>query len=127
MEAMKPVKVYSSAERIEADMLVMALKDNHISAYRQGVGSGGYLDIYSGNSVFGEEIFVDEADVQAAKKIIEGIVGKEASEESRYSADQEAGGEESSVRTWTSVRIFALLAAIFLIAAIIFSITTNFL
>lgn len=127
MEAMKPVKVYSSAERIEADMLVMALKDNHISAYRQGVGSGGYLDIYSGNSVFGEEIFVDEADVQAAKKIIEGIVGKEASEESRYSADQEAGGEESSVRTWTPVRIFALLAAIFLIAAIIFSITTNFL
>lgn len=127
MEAMKPVKVYSSAERIEADMLVMALKDNHISAYRQGVGSGGYLDIYSGNSVFGEEIFVDEADVQAAKKIIEGIVGKEASEESRYSADQETGGEESSVRTWTSVRIFALLAAIFLIAAIIFSITTNFL
>lgn len=127
MEAMKPVKVYSSAERIEADMLVMALKDNHISAYRQGVGSGGYLDIYSGNSVFGEEIFVDEADVQAAKKIIEGIVGKEASEESRYSADQEAGGEESSVRTWTPIRIFALLAAIFLIAAIIFSITTNFL
>lgn len=127
MEAMKPVKVYSSAERIEADMLVMALKDNHISAYRQGVGSGGYLDIYSGNSVFGEEIFVDEADVQAAKEIIEGIVGKEASEESRYSADQEAGGEESSVRTWTPVRIFVLLAAIFLIAAIVFSITTNFL
>lgn len=127
MEAMKPVKVYSSAERIEADMLVMALKDNHISAYRQGVGSGGYLDIYSGNSVFGEEIFVDEADVQAAKEIIEGIVGKEAPEESRYSADQKAGGEESSVRTWTPVRIFVLLAAIFLIAAIIFSITTNFL
>lgn len=127
MEAMKPVKVYSSAERIEADMLVMALKDNHISAYRQGVGSGGYLDIYSGNSVFGEEIFVDEADVQAAKEIIEGIVGKEAPEESRDSADQKAGGEESSVRTWTPVRIFALLAAIFLIAAIIFSITTNFL
>lgn len=127
MEAMKPVKVYSSAERIEADMLVMALKDNHISAYRQGVGSGGYLDIYSGNSVFGEEIFVDEADVQAAKEIIEGIVGKEASEESRYSTDQEAGGDESSVRTWEPVRIFVLLAAIFLIAAIIFSITTNFL
>lgn len=127
MEAMKPVKVYSSAERIEADMLVMALKDNHISAYRQGVGSGGYLDIYSGNSVFGEEIFVDEADVQAAKEIIEGIVGKEAPEESRYSADQKAGGEKSSVRTWTPVRIFVLLAAIFLIAAIIFSITTNFL
>ena len=127
MEAMKPVKVYSSAERIEADMLVMALKDNHISAYRQGVGSGGYLDIYSGNSVFGEEIFVDEADVQAAKEIIEGIVGKEAPEESRYSTDQEAGGEESSVRTWTPIRIFALLAAISLIAAIIFSITTNFL
>lgn len=127
MEAMKPVKVYSSAERIEADMLVMALKDNHISAYRQGVGSGGYLDIYSGNSVFGEEIFVDEADVQAAKEIIEGIVGKEAPEESRYSTDQEAGGDESSVRTWAPVRIFVLLAAIFLIAAIIFSITTNFL
>ncbi len=127
MEAMKPVKVYSSAERIEADMLVMALKDNHISAYRQGVGSGGYLDICSGNSVFGEEIFVDEADVQAAKEIIEGIVGKEASEESRYSADHEAGGEESSARTWTPVRIFALLAAISLIAFIIFSITTTIL
>lgn len=127
MEAMKPVKIYSSAERIEADMLVMALKDNHISAYRQGVGSGGYLDIYSGNSMFGEEIFVDEADVQAAKEIIEGIVGKGVSEENRYSAEKEAGGEESSVRTWTPVRIFALLAAISLLGFIIFSIAVYLL
>lgn len=75
MEAMKRKKVHTSADKIEADMLVEALKNNHISAYRQGCGSGGYMDIYAGNSIFGEEIYVDEQDASAAAEIIEEITG----------------------------------------------------
>lgn len=118
MEAMKPVKVYSSAKRIEAEMLLDVLKNNHIPAYRQGVGSGGYLDICSGHSVFGEEIYVDEGDVQAAKALIEEFVGDRQGD----SAKKEQTGSGTA---WTPVRICSLLAAVFLIISLIFSMVTS--
>lgn len=122
MEAMKPIKVYSSAERIEADMLVEALKNNKISAYRQGVGSGAYMDICSGYSVFGEEIYVDEADVQAAKEIIHEIVGNVEAESGENSEQPGIGRVGDLEKMKSPVRIFALLAAAFLILSVIFSI-----
>lgn len=119
MEAMKPVKVYSSAKRVEADMLVEVLRNSGISAYRQGVGSGGYLDICSGYSVFGENIFVDERDEQTAKELIEEIVEEGEVAESGFEA--EPAGAEASGKTGKPVRLFALLAAILLILSLIFS------
>ena len=59
-KSMKPVKVWSCGDRIQADMIIEALNSEGIPAYSQSEGSGDYMNIYMGNSVFGEKIFVDE-------------------------------------------------------------------
>lgn len=73
MKGMKPVKVYSCSDRVQADMLTEALKREGIPAYAESKGSGDYLNIYMGTSVFGETIYVDENDADRAKEIIEGM------------------------------------------------------
>lgn len=80
MEEIKVVKVYSAADRIEADTMVELLKANGIPAYRQAVGGGGYMDIYAGNSIYGEDIYVGSPDKAEAERII-GEVTAEADEE----------------------------------------------
>lgn len=75
-ESMKRTKVYQAYDRIQAEMILGALENNQIAAYRQGIGSGGYMDVLAGNSIFGEDIYVDEADVQKAKEIIESITAE---------------------------------------------------
>ena len=75
MKGMKPVKVYSCADRLQADMLTEALRREGIPAYAESKGSGDYLNIYMGISVFGEMIYVDESDVARAKKIIKDMTG----------------------------------------------------
>ena len=41
MKGMKPIKIYSCADRIQADMIVEALNENGIPAYTESQGSGG--------------------------------------------------------------------------------------
>ena len=43
MKGMKPVKVYSCADRVQADMLTEALRREGIPAYAESKGSGDYL------------------------------------------------------------------------------------
>lgn len=74
MKGMKETNVYVARDRIEAEILVDILNKNGIPAYRQGLGVAGILDIYAGNSTFGEEIYVDETDVNAALELITGVV-----------------------------------------------------
>lgn len=82
MDGMKAVKVYSVQDRITAEMLLDILDQAGISAYRQGVGSGGIMDIYAGNSMFGEDIYVDEGDAERAYEIIEGFEAPVSEDES---------------------------------------------
>lgn len=126
MKAMNPVKVYSCAERVEADMLITALENNKIPAYRQGVGSGGYMDIYSGNSIFGENIFVDEEDVKAAREVIESIVGEipDLDETGENKNGQDCVAEPVK-KAWSPVRIFAVIGLLVIIVSYIFSVITS--
>lgn len=77
VKAMKPVKIYSAPNQIDAEMLLEILDNNGIIAYRQGVGGGAIIDIYGGNSTLGEDIFVDEKDAENARELIESIVYEE--------------------------------------------------
>ena len=74
MENQKAIKVYTAKDRLEAEMLIDVLKENDIPAYRQGIGSAGIMDIYGGNSTFGEDIFVNEKNVDKALELIKGVV-----------------------------------------------------
>lgn len=60
------VRLCSVGDRIQAEMLLEILCKNGIPAYRQG----GVMDIYAGNSIDGEEIYVRGADFQKAQEIL---------------------------------------------------------
>lgn len=74
METMKRVKIYSAYEKYQAEIILGILRNNNIPCYRQGVGLGGYMDIYAGNSLFGEDIYVDEQDAERALELIQATV-----------------------------------------------------
>lgn len=70
LDAMHPVKLASFSEGLQADMLEGLLKDLGIPVLRRKLGSGGYMQAYMGFSVFGEELYVDEADYERAKEVL---------------------------------------------------------
>ena len=60
MEGMKPVKIFSCADRVDADMITETLNDRGIPAYSESKGSGDYMNIYMGTSMFGNDIYVND-------------------------------------------------------------------
>lgn len=120
MKGMKPVKVYSCADRLQADMLTEALRREGIPAYAESKGSGDYLNIYMGISVFGEMIYVDESDVARAKKIIKDMTGTDidataSSTEQEQTLQFSGKSAEKITRKLLAVRIVSLIAALFLL------------
>lgn len=86
---MKVTKVCTARDRIEAEMILDILAQHNISAFRQGMASGGVMDIYAGNSIYGEAIYADESVVEEARdlvlNIIEGAQDTEDDEEDNKS------------------------------------------
>ena len=74
MEGMKVTKGCTARDKVEAEMILDILGQHNIQAFRQGIASGGLMDIYTGNSIFGEDIFADESDVEAARELIWNII-----------------------------------------------------
>ena len=70
VEAMKPVKLISTSNSIEADMIVDILESNGIPCMKEQRGTGSYMNIAYGFSVYGTEIFVDAADYDRALELI---------------------------------------------------------
>lgn len=112
MQGMKPVKVHSCSDRVQADMLIEALKREGISAYAESKGSGDYLNIYMGTSVFGESLYVDENDADRAKEIIESMTQAD-SDVADTIEDQEPVPARQDKKILV-VRIISLIAALFL-------------
>jgi len=73
VEAMKPVKLISVASTIEADMIIYLLENNGIQSIKKQEGTGSYMNIYYGFSIYGAEIYVDEQDFQEASELINEI------------------------------------------------------
>ena len=117
MDAMKPVKVYSCAKRFQADMIIEALKSEGIPAYSQSDGSGEYMEIYIGTSLFGENIYVDENDARRAEEIIRGITLP--ADDSEDLSDSSAIPDAAKDRRMPVVRIIPLIAAILFIIGVV--------
>ena len=120
MKGMKPVKVYSCADRVQADMLTEALRREGIPAYAESKGSGDYLNIYMGTSVFGETIYVDENDAARAKEIIKDMTGADmdatvSPTEQEQTSQFSGKSAEKITRKLLAVRIVSLIAALFLL------------
>lgn len=119
MRGMKPVKIYSCTDRVSADMIVGALQEAGIDAYRQSQGSGDYMDLYMGTSVFGEDVYVDEENAAFAKEIIAGITLPAA--ENGSASPEDAPDAEQCRRNQRPVRIACLICAAILISFVVFS------
>lgn len=117
MDAMKPVKVYSCAKRFQADMIIEALKSEGIPAYSQSDGSGEYMEIYMGTSLFGENIYVDENDAHRAEEIIRGITLP--ADDNEDLSDSSAIPDAAKDRRMPIVRIISLIAAILFIIGVV--------
>ena len=114
---MKPVKVYSCAKRFQADMIIEALKSEGIPAYSQSDGSGEYMEIYMGTSLFGENIYVDENDARRAEEIIRGITLP--ADDNEDLSDSSAIPDAAKDRRMPVVRIISLIAAILFIIGVV--------
>lgn len=111
MHGMKPSKIYSCSDRVQADMLIEALKREGIPAYAESKGSGDYLNIYMGTSVFGETIYVDEGDAERAKEIIESMTQTDSSTDTVEDKGSVPARPDKKILV---VRIISLIAALFL-------------
>lgn len=121
MNAMKPVKVYSCAKRFQADMLIEALNEEGIPAYSQDDGSGEYMEIYMGTSLFGEDIYVDESDAARAEEIIKGMTLP--ADDTQQTAESDEPAAVSEGNRMSAAKIICLIAAIlFILAAVVPSI-----
>lgn len=72
--------VYNARDEIEANMILECLKQADIEGYAQGNGSGEYMKIVQGFSVFGQDIYVEDEDADKAKAIIDGIISSQEEE-----------------------------------------------
>ena len=117
MNAMKPVKVYSCAKRFQADMIVEALKNEGIPAYSQSDGSGEYMEIYMGTSLFGEDIYVDESDAARAEEIIKGMTLP--ADDTQQTAESDEPAAVSEGNRMSAAKIICLIAAILFIIGIL--------
>lgn len=139
VEAMKPVKVASAANSTEAGLIMNLLRNNGIQCFKKDNGIGGYMNIYYGFSVYGEEIYVDESDFDKASEIVKELSPVQAQESDLEDAgeaedteeieqaedvdgkdDQEEAlnKEEDSYQNYPFYRSPQTLARIFLIGAI---------
>ena len=66
----KMIKIYNAQDAIEAEEIVALLKENGIAAYSQIASGGVAAHSMSGFSLYGVDIFVDEADAEKAKRLL---------------------------------------------------------
>ena len=69
----KAVKMYTAPDNLQAEMILEVLEKNGIPGYKRDLGAAGIMNLYTGNSTFGEEIFVAEEDVPKAAELLEGM------------------------------------------------------
>lgn len=89
----KPVKLCSVGSRMEAEMMIDILKQNQIPSYRKPIGSAEVMDIYAGNSMFGEDIFVNQDDVDRAKEVAGDLFQNKNEKRSEAQQNQSSKGK----------------------------------
>ncbi len=69
----KVVKIYTAEDNLQADMILDTLKNNGVPAYKIDEGAGGFMNMYAGSSMLGEDIYVAEEQAELAAEVIEGM------------------------------------------------------
>lgn len=128
LDDVKIIKIYNARDDIEAGMIATALEEYGIYCHIMESGSGDWLKITQGFSIFGQDIYVKEQDVDKASAIIREIVCSYETEEAPFEsieAELEADGtltNESINYPW--FRNKRLLTRIYLIFFVILTLIT---
>lgn len=118
-EAMNPIKILSTGSEIDAELIINLLRNNNIPCFKKSKGSGGYMNIYMGYSVFGEDIYVDERDYEVALEIVNDLQGEEEPQEEK---DEKP---EKNIPFYKKPQIVARIIIITMILEIILSVFIN--
>lgn len=86
---MRNVKLFHASDEIQSEMIIDTLNEFHIPCYAKKIGSGEYLSITMGFSVYGQDIFVGEEDKRKALDIVEAFWMNEDSSEQETIINQE--------------------------------------
>lgn len=66
----KMVKICNVSDQMQAELLSSVLRENHIPCFSKKTGSGEYLTVSMGFSVYGEDLYVPEQEKEKALGII---------------------------------------------------------
>lgn len=113
------IKIYNSGSALETNQILATLKENHIAAYGKEAGAGGYMKIATGMSITGTDIYVDEEKEEAAKQIIETIVGDMPSDNVSAVEENQQGSQTNYQRGGWKRRLVASLLLLFVLAGIV--------
>lgn len=67
------IKLRSTSNEIELNMMKAILDDNHIPYIIKNHGAGGHMRIIGGSSFFGTDVMVEEGDFEIANGLLESI------------------------------------------------------
>ncbi len=133
-----PVKVTSAANDIDAGLIMNLLINNNIPCFKKDNGAGGYMNVYMGYSVYGEDIYVDRRDYEAALELINSLKPDKVSMDTESvdmdtidekSIDQEEYQDEYKIPFYKNpriiARIFVVIIGIYMILTGIIGILTK--
>ena len=69
----KEVKLCTTQDSLQAEMILEALKNNGIPAYKKDLGYAAIMNIYGGYSNGGEEIYVAPENQEKAREVLAGM------------------------------------------------------
>ncbi|HWT27094.1 MAG TPA: DUF2007 domain-containing protein [Mobilitalea sp.] len=78
----KPVLLTVVYDQTKASMIGALLEDSGIPYFIKDKGNGTYLKVYMGYSIYGEEIYVNENNYEAAKELLDTYFNSDNSEAS---------------------------------------------
>jgi hypothetical protein len=132
IEAMDPVKLTSVATEVEAQVLMNLLLHNQISCFKKSKGMGGYMNLYMGYSVYGEDIFVDKADYSLAMEILDSlsdnedyVIESEYEKEIEQESEQETEQGNGSIPFYRKPQIVARIILVLMVGSVILSYIIN--
>lgn len=116
----EPVYIKYASNQIDAEMMMDILRSNNIPCFRKSKGAGGYLNIAAGFSVFGEEIYVDKKDYDAAAELLESFEFSTSDENEAEYSNKECPST-GKVHFTKKFRIIAIVSLALAAAAVLLS------
>ncbi len=67
----EPCILASNLSQLDTTMITALLEDSGIPSFIKDHGSGGYMKVYMGYTIFGQDIYVGQNDYEKAKSILD--------------------------------------------------------